>query len=904
MTYDGQQPVAVPTYELPPPPSHGKIFHAAKDAIAGLRTDPYVLATFGRFGLAAPSFKTLLLAHNPPSDAFSSETEPADVPRAFFNEWCLAEARRLESAYAERGSSDSAAEEWQQIFTALTPIIQASRQHFAPEEDARVSMYRHFYLKFARHFRSLLQASISRAEEAQEQHASSAVPEDIVQDARAALRHSDHIFASASLKNPAQANANCRVLKRAIHLHVGPTNSGKTHGALLRLVSARTGVYLGPLRLLAHEVWDRISRGTISPNLPARSCELITGEEETFSKMILANGDLSHCGLVSSTIEMAKFNTPVDVGVIDEIQMIGDSSRGSAWTEAFLGLQARELHLCGEPTTVPLIRKLAADCGDSLTIHEYERLTPLQVAEESFHGDLSKIRPGDCVVAFSRSAIFALKARIEEMPPQPGQPPLRCAVAYGNLPPEVRAEQAKMFNEGVHANVMVASDAIGMGLNLKIKRIIFESCAKFNGAESVALSASQIKQIAGRAGRFGTSTDGSSDGGIVTCLHEEDMAILKAALASPKAYIDYAVLAPNALHATHLRSLLPEVAIPGVIEDYADSPFAFAESKGTVELEAQEKSAVQKSKKKHKKDDQEASSALGGIQMYSSVYADYALLCNVNTDHYRLGDFSQQRILAPLINAATSSDLIDKRGQAVSSLTYRERELFARSPVSLRDASMIKAIKLIATAYCHQGQVDFKKILQELDLTSSLDVVTKLIEDMRWIWEQEKVKAESNNALRKSLGLLPEEGQEQSDTNLTTTSNEEEPTIIQLAQLLPGRTALRPGFLAELERQHRILILYIWFSLRLPLAFLQGSEASKFNERIEEAIQFTLEGMRSGRTKRLQALGRDTSRLREDKRERRQANKEKYLGRRGIKARGDDVQRGPETASRDVRVQL
>jgi ATP-dependent RNA helicase SUPV3L1/SUV3 len=158
---------------------------------------------------------------------------------------------------------------------------------------------------------------------------------------------------------------------------------------------------------------------------------------------------------------MLSLSQPVDVVVIDEIQMIGDAQRGASWTNAVMGLMAKEIHLCGEETVVPVITKLVAAMGDELVIHRYERLTPLKVLDQSLEGDLSKIEDGDCVVSFSRAGIFALKKVIEE---KRGK---RCAVVYGALPPETRSEQAKLFNEpGNGIDVMVASDAVGMGLNL------------------------------------------------------------------------------------------------------------------------------------------------------------------------------------------------------------------------------------------------------------------------------------------------------------------------------------------------------------------------------------------------------------------------------------------------------
>lgn len=246
-----------------------------------------------------------------------------------------------------------------------------------------------------------------------------------------------------------------REMRRHFHLHIGPTNSGKTYSALKALAVAKTGTYAGPLRLLAHEVWDRMNRGTVGGMTEGegRACNLITGEERRIVDPV--------AGLTSCTVEMISLAETMDVAVIDEIQMIGDLQRGGAWTTAVMGLLAKEIHLCGEETVVDVIQRMVTAMGDQLTIHRYERLTPLQVADQSLDGDLKKIEDGDCIVSFSRSGIFNLKKNIEATVGK------RCAVVYGALPPETRSEQARLFNEvGNGVNVMVASDAVGMGLNL------------------------------------------------------------------------------------------------------------------------------------------------------------------------------------------------------------------------------------------------------------------------------------------------------------------------------------------------------------------------------------------------------------------------------------------------------
>lgn len=262
--------------------------------------------------------------------------------------------------------------------------------------------------------------------------------------------------------HPAEWYPAAREIRRRVHMHVGPTNSGKTHNALRALAAAKTGIYASPLRLLAHEVYHRLNNGMIlplganpsdPPELHKRPCNMVTGEE------VRSNDPLG--ALVSCTIEMLSSHARVDVAVIDEIQMISDPERGGAWTSAVLGANALEVHLCGEEAAVPLVQKLLEDTGDEVVVHRYDRLTPLMVADESLNGDFTKIKKGDCVVTFSRFGIFGLKKIIEE------KTGLKCAVVYGRLPPEVRSEQASLFNDPDSGyDVLIGSDAIGMGLNL------------------------------------------------------------------------------------------------------------------------------------------------------------------------------------------------------------------------------------------------------------------------------------------------------------------------------------------------------------------------------------------------------------------------------------------------------
>ncbi|KAL1593213.1 RNA helicase [Paraconiothyrium brasiliense] len=329
----------------------------------------------------------------------------------------------------------------------------------------------------------------------------------------------------ADLRYPAEWYPATREIPRTVHLHVGPTNSGKTYHALKRLEEADRGIYLGPLRLLAHEVYTRL-------NAKGKACALVTGEEQR-----LPDGDVR---MWSCTVEMAPLNTALDVAVIDEIQMINHNQRGWAWTSAFLGVQAREVHLCGEARTVPIIKELCALVGDKVEVHEYERLTPLKVAQNSLKGNLDNLEKGDCIVGFSVLGLHALRKEVET---KTGR---KCAIVYGSLPPETRAQQARLFNDPDNDyDFLVASDAIGMGLNLSIKRVIFESTMKNDGSRLTPLKISEVKQIGGRAGRYRSAhqtitadTSSGSDSAVDPVIGLDDVkgdVVEEKAVASPAA---------------------------------------------------------------------------------------------------------------------------------------------------------------------------------------------------------------------------------------------------------------------------------------------------------------------------------------------------------------------------------
>lgn len=331
--------------------------------------------------------------------------------------------------------------------------------------------------------------------------------------------HNSGKFDLTDMTHPHMWYPKAREKKRNVYLHVGPTNSGKTYNALKRLEASSSGVYCGPLRLLAREVAQRLNK----INVP---CNLITGQERD---------EIEGAKHTSVTVEMADVTTEYQCAVIDEIQMVGCKSRGFSFTRALLGLCSDELHVCGDPAAVPLIQRILEATGDLVTVQYYERLSPL-VPLKSPLGSFSNIKAGDCFVTFSRRGIYSLKKRIE----MDGKH--LCSVVYGSLPPETRTKQATMFNDDTSdLNVLVASDAIGMGLNLNISRIIFSTMMKFDGFNFRELTISEIKQIAGRAGRYGSKFPV----GEVTCLDAEDLPLLHSSLKSPSPIIERAGLFPT-----------------------------------------------------------------------------------------------------------------------------------------------------------------------------------------------------------------------------------------------------------------------------------------------------------------------------------------------------------------------
>ena len=231
-----------------------------------------------------------------------------------------------------------------------------------------------------------------------------------------------------------------------------------------------------------------------------------------------------------------------------------------AWTRALLGIRADEVHLCGDTSCLNLIEKLCEVTGDELLVNKYTRLTSLTYLNSPLD-NLSNVRPGDCIVCFSKKDILAVVQQLEKLK-------IETAVIYGALPPGVKTSQAKRFNDpNDPCKVLVATDAIGMGLNLNIKRVIFRSLNKIQDKKNGEnkrdyLTTSQALQIAGRAGRYGTQfPDGE-----VTTLYKEDLKILHQIVSQPIEATDKAGISATAEQLELFSFHLPKNSLSSLVD--------------------------------------------------------------------------------------------------------------------------------------------------------------------------------------------------------------------------------------------------------------------------------------------------------------------------------------------------
>lgn len=264
---------------------------------------------------------------------------------------------------------------------------------------------------------------------------------------------------------------------------LGPTNTGKTHLAVERLLSHRTGIIGLPLRLLAREIYDRAVR--IKGD---RHVALVTGEE----KIIPRGATWFVC-----TVEAMPMDRHYDFLAVDEIQLAQDAERGHVFTDRLLNARgSEETMFLGSDTMRGLIRRL---------VPKAEFVARPRLSQLTYAGQkkLSRLPKRSAIVAFSAADVYAIAEQVKR---QRGG----AAVVLGALSPRARNAQVELF-QNRDVDVMVATDAIGMGLNLDIEHMAFAELSKFDGVGMRPLTPAEIGQIAGRAGRhlrngtFGTT---------------------------------------------------------------------------------------------------------------------------------------------------------------------------------------------------------------------------------------------------------------------------------------------------------------------------------------------------------------------------------------------------------------
>ncbi len=266
---------------------------------------------------------------------------------------------------------------------------------------------------------------------------------------------------------------------RAVKAVLGPTNTGKTHLAVERMLAHGSGMIGLPLRLLAREIYDRVVRLK-----GAHATALITGEE----KIAPPGARYFVC-----TVEAMPLERSVAFLAVDEVQLARDGDRGHVFTDRILHARGgEETMLLGAATMRPMLRRLVPD----VEIIERARLSTLAYAGPR---KLTKLAKRTAIVAFSAEEVYAIAELIRR---QRGG----AAVVMGALSPRTRNAQVALYQSG-EVDFIVATDAIGMGLNMDVDHVAFASHAKFDGRRNRVLRPDEVAQIAGRAGRF--QADGS-----------------------------------------------------------------------------------------------------------------------------------------------------------------------------------------------------------------------------------------------------------------------------------------------------------------------------------------------------------------------------------------------------------
>ena len=267
--------------------------------------------------------------------------------------------------------------------------------------------------------------------------------------------------------------------KKRITAVLGPTNTGKTHLAVETMLEYKSGIIGFPLRLLAREIFDKCVR-----RIGSEKVALITGEE----KIIPRTPKYYIC-----TVESMPHDISVDFVAVDEIQMCIDYERGHIFTDRLLNSRGEKLTMFLGSHTMKHIISSLDDEVEFVSRERYSKLT------YSGYKKISRLSPKTALIAFSVDEVYAIGELVRR---QKGG----AAVIMGSLSPKTRNAQVELYQSG-DANFLVATDAIGMGINMDINNVSFSNLKKFDGKKTRRLNLSEISQIAGRAGRH--TNDGS-----------------------------------------------------------------------------------------------------------------------------------------------------------------------------------------------------------------------------------------------------------------------------------------------------------------------------------------------------------------------------------------------------------
>ncbi len=262
--------------------------------------------------------------------------------------------------------------------------------------------------------------------------------------------------------------------KNKINAVLGPTNTGKTFLAIETMLSFNSGMIGFPLRLLAREVYDKIIR-----KIPVNKVALITGEE----KIIPANSKYFLC-----TVESMPVDKSLEFVAIDEIQMCADHERGHIFTDRLLNLRGEKLTMFMGSNT---IKNILTNLNEDIEFTNKPRLSKLTYAG---HKKISRIERKSAIIAFSAEEVYGIAELVRR---QKGG----AAIVMGSLSPKTRNAQVELYQSG-DVDYLVATDAIGMGINMDLDNVYFSNLKKFDGKKLRRLNLAEIGQISGRAGRY------------------------------------------------------------------------------------------------------------------------------------------------------------------------------------------------------------------------------------------------------------------------------------------------------------------------------------------------------------------------------------------------------------------